>query len=555
MFPSASGFRARMSQLAGRLWEHAWLVEGDGGPTPQEEPLRAELFSAEQMERHGKRLAALHVLGAPRVPDRLLARLASNERVLVALGRQLAATADAERRFSPAAEWLLDNFYLIEEEIRTARRHLPRGYSRELPRLARSPDAAGAAGMPRVYHLALHLVAHGDGLIGRGTLMRFIAAYQSVQPLLLGELWAIPIMLRLALIENLRRVAARVATAYTERETAGTWADSMLEVAENAPSDLILLVADMARSAPPLTNAFVAEFARRLQGHSASLALPLTWIELRLAESGQTLQDLVQMEGQQQAANQVSVSNSIGSLRLLSTMDWREFVEALSGVEQTLRDDPSGVYAQMSFDTRDRYRHVVEAIGRISETAEVDIARQAVALCAAASAAEASLPRSARRQALPRRVLPARRGAAGPRAGRGRAAAARAAARARGADAGAAALCRRHRPGHPGAGRGARDPRPAGPAVAVVGRDSARRGPAAGLEPARHGDSSTGSSRSSSRRSRCRGWTTASASLPRRGRWWWCRPCSAAPPGWRRWSRRSRCASSPTAIRTCTSAC
>ncbi len=381
-----------MSELAGRVWEHAWLVEGDGGPTPQEEPLRAELLNAEQMERHGKRLAALHVLGAPRVPDRLLARLASNERVLVALGRQLAAAPETERRFSPAAEWLLDNFYLIEEEIRTARRHLPRGYNRELPRLARSPDATGAAGMPRAYHLALHLVAHGDGLIGRGTLMRFIAAYQSVQPLLLGELWAIPIMLRLALIENLRRVASRVAAAYTERETAGTWADSMLEVAENAPSDLILLVADMARSAPPLTNAFVAEFARRLQGHSASLALPLTWIELRLAESGQTLQELVQMEGQQQAANQVSVSNSIGSLRLLSTMDWREFVEALSGVEQTLRDDPSGVYAQMSFDTRDRYRHVVEAIGRVSDAAEVDIARQAVALCAAASAAETISP-------------------------------------------------------------------------------------------------------------------------------------------------------------------
>ncbi len=155
MLPSASGFRARMSQLAGRLWEHAWLVEGDGGPTPQDEPLRAELFSAEQMERHGKRLAALHVLGAPRAPDRLLARLASNERVLVALGRQLAATADTERRFSPAAEWLLDNFYLIEEQIRTARRHLPRGYSRELPRLARSRTPP-ARRLPRVYDLALH---------------------------------------------------------------------------------------------------------------------------------------------------------------------------------------------------------------------------------------------------------------------------------------------------------------------------------------------------------------------------------------------------------------
>ena len=105
MFPSASGFRARMSELAGRLWEHAWLVEGDGGPKPQEEPLRAELLNAEQMERHGKRLAALHVLGAPRVPDRLLARLASNERVLVALGRQLAATPRSTTVSAEALNW------------------------------------------------------------------------------------------------------------------------------------------------------------------------------------------------------------------------------------------------------------------------------------------------------------------------------------------------------------------------------------------------------------------------------------------------------------------
>jgi cellobiose phosphorylase len=373
-----------MKQLVEAWWARARAGKADGGPLAQDEPLRAELFSADQMALHGKRLAALHVLGASRAPDRLLARLASNEHVLVDLGKRLSAAAETEHRFSPAAEWLLDNFYLIQEEIRTARRHLPRGYSRELPRLAEGRDNGGGAGLPRVYHLALQVIAHGDGHIGRGTLSQFIAAYQSVQPLLLGELWAIPIMLRLALIENLRRVAARVATAFAERETAGVWADSMLDVAENAPSDLILLVADMARSAPPMTNAFVAEFARRLQGQGASLALPLTWIELRLAESGQTIQQLVQMEAQQQAANQVSVSNSIGSLRLLGTLDWREFVETLSGVEQTLRNDPSGVYGQMDFGTRDRYRHVVEAIARMGDVTEIDAARKAVALCSEA---------------------------------------------------------------------------------------------------------------------------------------------------------------------------
>ena len=371
-------------QVVAGWWESTRAAFERPRPASEEEPLRGELFSADQMAQHGKRLAALHVSGAAALPDRLLARLASNERVLVHFGKRLAAVHDAERRFTPAAEWLLDNFYLIEEEIRTARRHLPRGYSRELPQLTLDPVNGVGAGLPRVYDLALHAISHGDGQVGRGTLSRFVAAYQSVQPLLLGELWACPIMLRLALIENLRRVAARVAIAHVERGTAGRWAVAMIEVVERAPSDLILVVADMARSEPPLTNAFVAEFARRLQGQGAALALPLTWIEQRLAASGQTIEQLVQMEGQQQAANQVSVANSIGSLRLLGAMDWRDFVESLSGVEQTLRDDPSGIYAQMDFATRDRYRHAVEAIAHLGSCSETEVARQAVAQCVAA---------------------------------------------------------------------------------------------------------------------------------------------------------------------------
>ena len=138
----------------------------------------------------------------------------------------------------------------------------------------------------------------------------------------------------------------------------------MIEIAERDPKSLILVIADMARSDPPMASSFVAELARRLQGQGAALALPLTWIEQRLAESSQTIEQLVQSETQQQAADQVSISNSIGSLRFLGAMDWREFVETMSVVEQTLREDPGGVYGAMDFATRDRYRHVVEQLAR-----------------------------------------------------------------------------------------------------------------------------------------------------------------------------------------------
>ena len=159
------------------------------------------------MEQHGKSLAAAHRLAPGRAPDQLLARLAQNEAILDDVRGLLTEEVTGSRRITPAAEWLLDNFYLIEEQVRTAKRHLPRTYSRELPRLAGGPSAR----LPRVYDLAFQSISHGDGWVDAESLSRFVAAYQTVTPLKMGELWAIPIMLRLALIENLRRVAARIA--------------------------------------------------------------------------------------------------------------------------------------------------------------------------------------------------------------------------------------------------------------------------------------------------------------------------------------------------------
>ncbi|HSM30638.1 MAG TPA: cyclic beta 1-2 glucan synthetase, partial [Woeseiaceae bacterium] len=159
-----------------------------------------------------------------------------------------------------------------------------------------------------------------------------------------------------------------------------------MEVAEKDPKSLILLTADMARSNPPMVSSFVAEFARRLQGQSTALALPLTWIEQRLSESGLTIEQLVRSENQLKAADQVSISNSIGSLRFLGAMDWREFVETMSAVDQVLREDPGGAYGRMDFTTRDRYRHVVERSAKRSRLHEAVVARKAILLAGEAAA-------------------------------------------------------------------------------------------------------------------------------------------------------------------------
>lgn len=344
-----------------------------------EQPLRAELFSISQLEAHAKVLAGWHDVGgasAGRQPDRLLPRLRANERVLRESYEVVADAVKRGRRITPAAEWFLDNYHLIEEQIRTARRHLPRGYSRELPRLTSGPSA----GLPRVYGIATELIAHADGRVDGESLRAFVAAYQSIRPLRLGELWAIPIMLRLALLENLRRVAFHVMTARRERERAEYWVEQMLEVSNRAPAEVVLVLASMVRENPPLTTAFVAEFASRLQGQGPALVFAVTWLEQRLAEQGQAIEHVFQQASQNQAAHQVSIGNSIGSLRFLGATEWRDFVEAMSVVEHSLRADPSGVYPAMDFATRDYYRHAVERIARRGRLSEDEVARKAVEL-------------------------------------------------------------------------------------------------------------------------------------------------------------------------------
>ena len=367
-----------MKEKLGRLisWRTPQNGNGHAEPVVKEQPLRAELFSVDQLERHAKTLALSHELGTKRSPDKLIPRLNDNARVLRETYDLITVAVSKSRRVAPASEWLLDNFYLIDEQIRTARQHLPPSYSRELPRLANG----AAANYPRAYGIALELISHVDGRVDAASLDGFIGSYQTVTPLKLGELWAIPIVLRLALIENLRRVAMRLADGQLDRDSANSWADRMLEVVELNPTNLILVMADMARADPPLTSAFLAEFTRHLRGQSPYFAFANSWLEHRVSEQGMTIEQMVQADGQAQAADQVSIGNSIGSLRFLASTDWREFVERHSLVEQTLRGDPANVYADMDFATRDRYRHGIEQIARRSRLSEYDVARKAIQL-------------------------------------------------------------------------------------------------------------------------------------------------------------------------------
>lgn len=342
----------------------------------EKSPLRSELFSSAQMEEYALKLAKSQVLTVGNPTEHLLKRLSENENVLQDVHTLLTETLKQKKRIAPAGEWLLDNFFLVEEQIYTGKKHLPQGYSKELPQL----EKGKSQGLPRVYDIAVEIISHSDGRVDLRSLSGFIRSFQTVVTLRLGELWAIPIMLRLALIENLRRLATQIAVDILNKNLADEWADEMTETVEKDPKNLVLVIADMARSNPPMESSFVAELTRRLQGKGSSLALPLSWIEQRLSENGLTSLELVNLENQKQAADQMSISNSINGLRFLNTTDWRDFVEDQSVVEKILKEDNNEVYQKMDFYTRDMYRHVIEKMAKESDFTEEKIAAMAIDL-------------------------------------------------------------------------------------------------------------------------------------------------------------------------------
>lgn len=360
-----------MSEFLGTLTTKLGMNSGSG----DEQPVRAEIFSVERLEQYAKTLASEHRTVTKKGRAELLPRLEDNGRKLLAAYRILVETIRSGRAISPAAEWLVDNFHIVEEQLREIRQDLPTSYYHELPKLAEGE----LRDYPRIYAVALALIAHTDCRLDTNTLRRFIASYQTVAPLSIGELWAVAITLRLALVENLRRLALLIVRGREDRELGDKLADRLLEIAARQPQALIpALTAALGKRS--ISQAMIVQLTQRLREQDPAVMPVMEWLERHLNERKTSIEQVIHAEHQRQAATQVTVGNIITSMRLLSTLDWRDFFESVSLIEPLLGQDPAGAYARMEFGSRDRYRHVIERISKRTRADELEVARAAVKL-------------------------------------------------------------------------------------------------------------------------------------------------------------------------------
>jgi cyclic beta-1,2-glucan synthetase len=334
-----------------------------------DEPIRAELFSLERLEEHAESLAAAQTIteeasrGRPLIP-----RVIDNGRVLLESYRLIARAIRDEHAITPAAEWLVDNFHIVDEQLREIKDDLPAGYYRMLPKLA----SGHLQGYPRVFGVAWAFVAHTDSRFDPEALRRFVAAYQRVQPLTIGELWAVAITLRVVLVENLRRMADRIVSSRVARQEADALADSLLGPGGESA---IRPALDRLEKAP-LAASFAVQLVQRLRDLDPKVGPILLWLDQRLAAAGTHADEIVRAEHQAQGAASVSVRNIITSMRLISEFDWQDFFESVSLVDEVLRNGTQ--FADMDFSTRDDYRHAIENLARGSEHSEIEVARRVV---------------------------------------------------------------------------------------------------------------------------------------------------------------------------------
>ncbi|MGA9115728.1 MAG: glucoamylase family protein [Bacteroidota bacterium] len=330
--------------------------------------------TAAQLQEHARRLASNHrsTLGPPSNDD-LLRQIERDRRQVHEACLDLAAANRLEQSVSPTAEWLLDNEYIVEGNARKVLQNLPRRYYRQLPAFTSDPDR----GLPRVFALARELVSRTDMRLDRENVLQFIAAYQSEVPLSISELWAVPQMLRTALMEGIRHIAGRTQTELRERATANVWANRLIAVNRRDPHRIFSLLAELAHTQSAPSPYFASQLIDYMYDEEGALAPVHSWCERTFQTSWS---ELGQRARNRQTRDQVSIGNAFTSLRQLDLLDWNPCFEELSRVEAVLRTDPAGVYSRMDFSTRDRCRRSIENLHRGSGLAEEAVARCAIDL-------------------------------------------------------------------------------------------------------------------------------------------------------------------------------
>lgn len=315
-------------------------------------------FGTVQLDAYARHLATeLLISSCPaNLAKKFRQRYNDNVKTIQAAYAACLSLADQDHPSLSVNDWLVDNYYVVLEQIRDVRDHLPPSFYRELPKLE--------GGRPRIHALAYELTAHSDSALDEDLLVRFIDQFQTNAELTIGELWAFPVMLRLVLIENLAQIAGQI-----QEELKSASDANVLHSIWKSERRIQLFHPSSLRSAATLIA-----LHDKLRNAESPNDGGLTAFKRNLHSLGWDLVELRRLEQHRLASNQVTIGNIITSMRLLTGLDWVVFFEQTNRTERILRRDPAKVYARMDLASRNRCRTAVEQLAKRSGKTESEIA-------------------------------------------------------------------------------------------------------------------------------------------------------------------------------------
>jgi len=328
------------------------------------------LLNREDLLTYGYILGQKHVLKRRKGTTKVLKkRLEQNYQEIFDIYKKLDGFAKENKDMSPASDWLLDNFYKIEEQVKEVKLNIRQERLYRLNTLA----SGYLKDYPRIYAIALEFISHTDGNLDTDLFIDFIKAYQINQILTISEVWALSLVTRIGLVENIRMICADIYKTQLQWNKAE--ADSKLKGQE-----LIQAIEENLEIEGRLNSSYIEHLLALIRRTGLDYGEVIDYLEKRLEEYNTTIKELIQNEHKEYAVRKISIGNSITSLHSISTLDWNDIFESVSIVEEMLSKDPSGIYPSMDFESRDYYRKIITRISTHNNITETRIANAAVSL-------------------------------------------------------------------------------------------------------------------------------------------------------------------------------
>ena len=284
----------------------------------------------------------------------------------------ISSQLETKRDVLSAAQWLLDNLYLIEKEYKDVKHNMPKSYYENMPVI----DKGLMRGYPRIYSIALEMVSYSSGIIDEQLIDHFIIGYQKHNLLSTGEIWALPIMLRIALLQYVSSISDSIVAAQKEKNTGESIADSLIDA--YADGDLEDKIKEISQENISFSPHSIERILKVLRDNGVENTLIYTWIDEKLESQETNSEKMITLEHQLVSKYQINIGNCINSIREVEGLNWKENFKKISALEKILNSDPSGIYKGMDFETKDYYRHCIEKLSKRYKVSEIYTARKVV---------------------------------------------------------------------------------------------------------------------------------------------------------------------------------